>query len=114
MGATLGQHFGLGHDKTDTRRQQSYRRRPEVLVDRPESPNERQQAFENAGVTEIVSGPKATALRIAAARRPGMEASFPLRDDRRWSEDRMIVDAANDQPHDTAFIEKLLTELAAA
>lgn len=68
----------------------------------------------DAGVTEIVSGPKATALRIAAARRPGMEASFPLRDDRRWSEDRMIVDAANDQPHDTAFIEKLLTELAAA
>ncbi|WP_404415889.1 DEAD/DEAH box helicase [Brevundimonas vesicularis] len=68
----------------------------------------------DAGVTEIVSGPKATALRIAAARRPGMEASLPLRDDRRWSEDRMIVDAANDQPHDTAFIEKLLTELAAA
>ena len=68
----------------------------------------------DAGVTEIVSGPKATALRIAAARRPGMEASFPLSDDRRWSEDRMIVDAANDQPHDTAFIEKLLTELAAA
>ena len=25
-----------------------------------------------------------------------------------------VADAANDQPHDTAFIEKLLTELAAA
>ena len=62
-------------------------------------PSERQLALENAGVTEIVSGPKATALRIAAARRPGMEAAFPLSDDRRWSEDRIIVDAANDQPH---------------
>ena len=68
----------------------------------------------DAGVTEIVSGPKATALRIAVARRAGMEAAFPLSHDRRWSEDRMIIDAANDQPHDAVFIEKLLTELAAA
>lgn len=68
----------------------------------------------DAGVTEIVSGPKATALRIATARRRDMETAFPSSDDRRWSEDRLIVEAANDQAHDAAFIERLLTELAAA
>ena len=56
----------------------------------------------------------ARTLPLSATGSAGMEAAFPLSDDRRWSEDRMIVDAANDQPHDTAFIEKLLTELAAA
>ncbi|WP_312595827.1 DEAD/DEAH box helicase [Brevundimonas sp.] len=68
----------------------------------------------NAGVTEIVSGPKATALRIADARRHEMETAFPDSDDRRWSDGRLIVEAANDRPHDAVFIERLLTELAAA
>ncbi|WP_312082773.1 DEAD/DEAH box helicase [Brevundimonas sp.] len=68
----------------------------------------------DAGVTEIVSGPKATALRIADARRHEMETAFPDGDDRRWSDGRLIVEAANDRPHDAVFIERLLTELAAA
>lgn len=67
-----------------------------------------------AGVIEIVSGPKATALRIATGRLPDMEAAFPAMDDRRWSDDRMVIDAANVQPHDATFIERLLTEMAAA
>lgn len=67
-----------------------------------------------AGVTEIVSGPKATALRVAASRRPYLERALHEVGERKWSEDRLIVEVANDQPHDAAFIEMLLADLAAA
>jgi len=67
-----------------------------------------------AGVTEIVSGPKATALRIATNRRPDLVTALEPTCDRRWSEDRLIVDKAEDLPHDATFIESLLTEMAAA
>ncbi|KQS54469.1 hypothetical protein ASG17_11350 [Brevundimonas sp. Leaf363] len=67
-----------------------------------------------AGVSELVSGPKATAVSFHAARRASIAADLPAAPGRRWSADRLIVDAANDAPHDRAYLESLLGELAAA
>jgi transcription-repair coupling factor (superfamily II helicase) len=67
----------------------------------------------DAGVTRIASGPKATAFTLAADRLDGVRARLPANDDRRWVEDRLIFDAREDVPHDSAFIAGVLSELAA-
>jgi transcription-repair coupling factor (superfamily II helicase) len=67
-----------------------------------------------AGVTEVTSGPRATAFRVDPGRRTALERAMPAADGRRWSDDRLVVDAANDAPHDAGFIESVLTGLAAA
>jgi transcription-repair coupling factor (superfamily II helicase) len=66
-----------------------------------------------AGVSELVSGPKATAVSFYAARRSSLETGLFAETGRRWSNDRLIVDAAEGTPHDQAFLESLLAEIAA-
>ncbi|RZJ95625.1 MAG: DEAD/DEAH box helicase, partial [Brevundimonas sp.] len=66
-----------------------------------------------AGVIEIASGPKATAFTLTPRRRAALEGALKLGDDRRWSSDRLIVDAAA-RPHGPDFVETVLTELAGA
>ncbi|MFN4040168.1 MAG: DEAD/DEAH box helicase [Brevundimonas sp.] len=67
-----------------------------------------------AGVIEVTAGPKATAFRVDAARCGLLADRLPKTEGRRWSDDRLLVEAANDEPHDPAAIEALLVELAAA
>ena len=67
-----------------------------------------------AGVTEVTTGPRATAFRFADDRRGALQAWVAGSAGMRWSTDRLIVDVANDRPHDPAFLEALLCELAAA
>lgn len=67
-----------------------------------------------AGVMELSCGPKGTAVKIHPSRRAALEKAFPPQDGRVWSEEGLVVTAANDIPHDDAFIETLLTDLAAA
>lgn len=65
-----------------------------------------------AGVTRILSGPKGTAFSFAphrlgeATNRVGESAA------RRWSEDRLILDASNDPADDDALLEAVLAKLA--
>ena len=65
-----------------------------------------------AGVTDVTSGPKGTAftVRPGVANRLDQTTTAP---DRHWSKDRLIVDANEQTPHDAAFVEGVLTELAA-
>ena len=67
-----------------------------------------------AGVTEITSGPKATAFTVSPAIAKALAGGLTLTPERRWSKDRLIVDADDTIPHDPAFVEAVLTELAAA
>lgn len=67
-----------------------------------------------AGVLKIATGPKATAFTLSSARAAELRARFPARGARRWSDDRLVFDAAGeDAPHDDAFITAVLTDLAA-
>lgn len=68
----------------------------------------------SAGVSEVVSGPKATAFRLSVSRARTLSGRLQLEEAHRWSEDRLIVEAEKDAPHDQAFIERLLETLAAA
>jgi transcription-repair coupling factor (superfamily II helicase) len=65
-----------------------------------------------AGVTEVVSGPKATAFGFAAERSAGAAKLLPAAEGRRWSAQRLIIDTADGQPHEPAFLEAILAELA--
>lgn len=64
-----------------------------------------------AGVEAIASGPKATAFSFGRA---AASVSKRIKDDdaRHWKDDRLIY-PAGDTPHDSAFIESVLTDLAA-
>jgi transcription-repair coupling factor (superfamily II helicase) len=67
-----------------------------------------------AGVREVVSGPKATAFAFGPKQARALTKRLPPVGDRRWSENRLIVQANDGQPHDQAFVESVLMELAAA
>ncbi|WGM30494.1 helicase-related protein [Brevundimonas sp. NIBR11] len=67
-----------------------------------------------AGVTEVTSGPKATAFSVTPAAAKALGEAAAASPDRRWSNDRLIVEANDSEPHDQAFIEAILVELAAA
>lgn len=67
-----------------------------------------------AGVTEVASGPKATAFSVRPAVSKSIGPAVGSAPGRRWSKDRLIVEANDAEPHDQAFIEAILTELAAA
>jgi len=67
-----------------------------------------------AGVTEITSGPKATAFTVSPPLAKAVADTLALTPKRRWSNDRLIVEADDGMPHDPAFVEAVLTELAAA
>ncbi|RZJ45297.1 MAG: DEAD/DEAH box helicase [Brevundimonas sp.] len=67
-----------------------------------------------AGVTEVVSGPKATAFSFGARQAERLSGRMAPADDRRWSGDRLIVEANDATPHDQEFMEAVLGELAAA
>jgi len=67
-----------------------------------------------AGVTEITSGPRATAFTVSPPVAKALAETLALTPERRWSKDRLIVDADEAIPHDPAFVEAVLTELAAA
>ena len=68
----------------------------------------------SAGVTEISCGPKATAFRFGAERAKGLSSTLSSSPDRRWSQERLIVDTAAEAPHAPADLEALLETLAAA
>ncbi|WP_284876642.1 TRCF domain-containing protein [Brevundimonas sp. MEB006b] len=68
----------------------------------------------SAGVTEISCGPKATAFRFGAERAKRLSAHLSASPDRRWSQERLIVEMAADEPHAPADLEALLETLAAA
>ncbi|QTC92880.1 helicase-related protein [Brevundimonas goettingensis] len=67
-----------------------------------------------AGVTDITSGPKATAFTVSPIVAKSLADTLALTPQRRWSKDRLIVDADGATPHDPAFVETVLTELASA
>jgi len=67
-----------------------------------------------AGVTEVVSGPKATAFRFEQRRAKRLAATFAATDDRRWSDDRLLIAANDAARHDHAFLERTLAEFADA
>jgi hypothetical protein len=62
-------------------------------------------------VEAIASGPKATAFTFGRA---AASVAKRVKDDeaRHWKDDRLIY-PAGDAPHDAAFIESVLTDLAA-
>ncbi len=67
-----------------------------------------------AGVTEVTSGPRATAFGFAPRQAGRLSACLPANDGRRWSGDRLIIEANDGAPHDQAFLESVLAEVAAA
>ena len=67
-----------------------------------------------AGVTEVSSGPRATAFSVTPTVARALGETVAASPDRRWSSDRLIVEANDAEPHDQAFIEAILAELAAA
>ncbi|RZJ96576.1 MAG: DEAD/DEAH box helicase [Brevundimonas sp.] len=67
-----------------------------------------------AGVTEVVSGPKATAFTFGPRRARHLSSRLSLADAHRWSEGRLIVPADEATPHDHAFLERMLEDIAAA
>ena len=66
-----------------------------------------------AGVLKISTGPKATAFTFSSVRALALRSRFPDQGARRWSDDRLIVEADREGDHDHAFLAAMLTELAA-
>ncbi|WP_312145732.1 DEAD/DEAH box helicase [Brevundimonas sp.] len=71
-----------------------------------------------AGVTELVSGPKATALafgsRARTKRARALSKGRPKSDAWRWSGDRLLIETSGGERHDQVFLEAILVELAEA
>ncbi len=67
-----------------------------------------------AGVTEVTSGPKGTAFSVSSGVARALAETVAVSPDRRWSNDRLIIQANDAEPHDQAFIEAVLAELVAA
>lgn len=66
-----------------------------------------------AGVINIVAGPKATALTVADDQLRAAAAKVPASGGRKWIENRLVLETADGTPHENAFLASILTELAA-
>jgi transcription-repair coupling factor (superfamily II helicase) len=64
-----------------------------------------------AGITQVATGPKASALTVAQDRIDHL-SSLPIPAGGRWSDNRLIFDC-DGEPHDAAFLEDVLARLAA-
>ncbi|MFJ6023090.1 DEAD/DEAH box helicase [Brevundimonas sp. NPDC092305] len=67
-----------------------------------------------AGVTEVVSGPKAMALTFGRHRAEHLSARIVANDERRWSGARLILESEAARRQDLRFLETVLDEMAAA
>ena len=67
----------------------------------------------DAGVTRIVAGPKATAFTLGKHHLEDAEAKLPANENRRWVENRLVLDTTDGIAHDNAFLAAVLSELAA-
>ncbi len=65
-----------------------------------------------AGVTQLVTGPKATAFTVEPSRMVGLQRRLPDNETWRWTENRLIVPLGSD-PHDPPFLERMLERMAA-
>jgi transcription-repair coupling factor (superfamily II helicase) len=66
-----------------------------------------------AGVTKIVAGPKATALTFGAERLDAAAKKVPANENRKWVENRLVLETEEGTSHDNAFLASFLAELAA-
>lgn len=66
-----------------------------------------------AGVINIVVGPKATALTVADDQLRAAVAKVPASGSRKWIENRLVLETADGTSHENAFLASILTELAA-
>lgn len=71
-----------------------------------------------AGVSELVSGPRATALTFGSKARTkrarALSKGRPKRDAWRWSGERLLIETSGGEGHDQVFLEALLVELGDA
>lgn len=65
-----------------------------------------------AGVTKIVSGPKATALTVASEWLDAAQAKAPDNEHRHWIDNRLVLETEEGVAHDNAFLASILAELA--
>lgn len=66
-----------------------------------------------AGVTRIVAGPKAIALSLRGERLDAARAKLPDDTDRRWVDDRLVLEAGNGRGTTNMVLEAVLADLAA-
>jgi len=66
-----------------------------------------------SGVTRIVNGPKATALTLGSAWLEAATIRVPANENRRWVDNRLVLETQDGVVHDNAFLASVLAELAA-
>lgn len=66
-----------------------------------------------SGVTKIVNGPKATALTLGSNWLEAATARLPANENRRWVDNRLVLQTEEGVLHDNAFLASVLAELAA-
>lgn len=66
-----------------------------------------------SGVIKIVSGPKATALTLGSDWLEAATARLPANENRKWVDNRLVLETEEGSVHDNAFLASVLADLAA-